>query len=946
MNIPCAFLFILGFSAAAMAGSASAPDALDACNVIFTTPSADASGAMPLGNGSLGASAWIEPSGDLVFYLNHTDTFSEASRLLKIGKVRVKFSPSPLPAGAIFHQELKLRQGRLDCQMGKSILSIFVENDRPVVRVFGRFATPTRVQVIDEGWRRAPLALNEASAAAVPGARLDKSEMSASWSLEGAPASWPPVVESADIPLTSAQAPAATGWYHHNASSPVAASLKHQSLEGLPGAFDPILHRTFGAWLHGRGLIRDPAGSLVSDKPFTELDLIVACPVLINPDPAVWIEEARKIASASASARSAAERNSAAWASFWTRSWVFVSGDRATPVPDNKHPVRVGVDSGGQNRFSGSFGRVSLSACVLKPEELARMATLDSRAPLPADAARRLDLNTPAPGTVAENLKELDLSAGITLAAWIRPEEMTPGRIIDRMSAGQNDGFLFDTHPGDSLRFIVGQREVRADGILTRGAWHHVAATYDPSTANLAVYLDGRRVAGADPATPGPSLSKAYQLHRYTTACQTRGEFAPKFNGGIFTIEPRFQDAKLTQSADWRRWGDSYWFQNTRLIYHPMLMAGDADLMESLWRLYSRPRRLAEARSAAWHNTAGSWIPETMTLFGAYANKDYGWNREGKAPGEVDSHWWRYAWNQTPELIDLLLKRYEWTLDAGFARTELLPQAESLLRYFDTRFRRDDRGILVIDPTQSAETYWHDVVNDLPNIAGLRSILPRLRALPAALTTAEQRALFDRLWLACPEIPVGDRNTKDGVRRVLLPAEKFEDKTNNCENPEQYAIWPFANFAVGKPDLLLAHTSYHVRKFSLPSGWGYDGNSAAMLGMTEEAVRIMKIRTANSHPAYRFPATWGPNFDWLPDGCHGGNLLTTTQLMLMQCEGDTIRILPAWPPEWDVDFKLHAPANTVVSGTVKSGRLLHLDVSPASRRKDVIVQSPFTLPAP
>jgi hypothetical protein len=217
--------------------------------------------------------------------------------------------------------------------------------------------------------------------------------------------------------------------------------------------------------------------------------------------------------------------------------------------------------------------------------------------------------------------------------------------------------------------------------------------------------------------------------------------------------------------------------------------------------------------------------------------------------------------------------------------------------------------------------------------------------LPASLTTADQRALFERLWKACPEIPAGDRDTKDGIRRVLLPAEKFEDKTSNCENPEQYAMWPFANYAVGKPDLLLAHTSYHVRKFSLPTGWGYDGNSAAMLGMTEEAVRIMKIRTANSHPAYRFPATWGPNFDWLPDNCHGGNLLTTTQLMLMQCEGNTIRLLPAWPPEWDVDFKLHAPANTVVSGTVKGGRLQRLDVSPSSRRKDVIVQSPFILPS-
>ena len=36
--------------------------------------------------------------------------------------------------------------------------------------------------------------------------------------------------------------------------------------------------------------------------------------------------------------------------------------------------------------------------------------------------------------------------------------------------------------------------------------------------------------------------------------------------------------------------------------------------------------------------------------------------------------------------------------------------------------------------------------------------------------------------------------------------------------------------------------------------------------------------------------------------------------------------------------------DTVVTGTVKGGRLIRLEVTPASRRKDVVIQSPFTLP--
>ena len=94
-----------------------------------------------------------------------------------------------------------------------------------------------------------------------------------------------------------------------------------------------------------------------------------------------------------------------------------------------------------------------------------------------------------------------------------------------------------------------------------------------------------------------------------------------------------------------------------------------------------------------------------------------------------------------------------------------------------------------------------------------------------------------------------------------------------------------------------------------------------LLGLTDEAARILTIKCANSHPAYRWPATWGPNFDWLPDQNHGGNLLETTQLMLLQPVGGKILLLPAWPKTWDVNFKLRAPRNTVVECIYRGGRI-------------------------
>jgi hypothetical protein len=49
-----------------------------------------------------------------------------------------------------------------------------------------------------------------------------------------------------------------------------------------------------------------------------------------------------------------------------------------------------------------------------------------------------------------------------------------------------------------------------------------------------------------------------------------------------------------------------------------------------------------------------------------------------------------------------------------------------------------------------------------------------------------------------------------------------------------------------------------------------------------------------------------------------------------------IRLLGAWPNEWDVDFKLYAPFQTVVKGVAKCGQLGNLTLIPSSRKADVV----------
>ena len=111
----------------------------------------------------------------------------------------------------------------------------------------------------------------------------------------------------------------------------------------------------------------------------------------------------------------------------------------------------------------------------------------------------------------------------------------------------------------------------------------------------------------------------------------------------------------------------------------------------------------------------------------------------------------------------------------------------------------------------------------------------------------------------------------------------------------------------------------------------------AYLGLANDAHQGLVSRARSHDRGERFPAFWGPNYDWTPDQDHGGVLMKAFQAMLMQTDGQKIFLLPAWPNNWDVEFKLHAPQRTTVIGTYRNGKMESLRVNPQSRRLDIVV---------
>ncbi|MBU4461006.1 MAG: hypothetical protein KJ579_10590 [Verrucomicrobia bacterium] len=920
-------VLILAAAVAVHAGS-RAPADLEAYNLAWTSPSTNAAGSMPVGNGEVGLNVWVEADGDLRMYISRTDAWSEACRLMKAGALRLHLDPNPFAKGLPFRQELRLREGRIDITAGPPesavTLRVWVDADAPVVRIAGESRAPVAATVRVESWRTERRVLTDGP---------NRKELESSWTLRDAPAGVE-VVESADV--FPDRPGAVLAWYHRNETSMRDFTLAFQGLASLTNRFpDPLLRRTFGGLVRAPGFERRDARTLATRAPVRAFEVAASAPCAQTATADEWLALAAATLDSAHGARRAQAATAAWWSGFWDRSWIFVEGDGAPGgLPTNSHALRIGSDSAGRSRFTGSIPRASLYACALPPAAIARLAASPAGTPPPVREGLAATMSNVTPGTVLA--PAASLPPAFTIEAWIRSGPEENGRIFDKVTPGGSDGFLFDAWPKLALRLIIGPEAASAAGLLRPGALQHVAFVVDPAAGNRAVYLDGRVVLGgirADDAPPPPSrVTQAYVLQRWMTACGGRGAFPIKFNGSIFTVEPGATDDS-PHTPDWRRWGDCFWWQNTRLPYGGMCARGETDLMEPLFRYHIDGIPLCAERARIYFGADGAYFPETLSAFYSYSNRDYGWNRAGKAANFVDSPWWANAWNQGPELLMLMLDRWEHTDDAEFARATLVPAARSILRYFETRFPASANGRRAIAPTQSVETYWHGVTNDLPALAGLHAVLPKLIALPDGLAPAADRERWRALLASLAPVPLRE----EGGRRFILPAESFDPKRSNCENPELYAIYPYRLFGVGKPDLAAAIETFARRGTKATAGWSYDAQCAAMTGQADEAARQVRIKARNGHWRHRFPAMWGPNYDWVPDQDHGANLMIALQTMVLQAERDRIDVLPAWPKGWNVKFKLHAPDRTVIEGEYRDGALKRLDVTPGSRRAAVTV---------
>ena len=498
-------------------------------------------------------------------------------------------------------------------------------------------------------------------------------------------------------------------------------------------------------------------------------------------------------------------------------------------------------------------------------------------------------------------------------------------------------------------------------------SWIHVKAPEDAAPAT-AEQLTARRQERDDLQLTGSSglsghirptisdepagqlVTRGYALQRFVLAASCRGAYPVKHDGSIFTVNNRKRDSLI--DADYRVHGANYWFLDAgTTMYGPMLCSGDYDLLMPLFKMYCAMVPMAKERTKLQYHHEGLYLPATVYAWGTYQENEYV----------------RWLWHGGLELTAKMLDYCEATGDEAFLRESVLPLADGVITFYDQHWKRDDKGKIRMDPACALECA-HEAVNPLPEIAGLRYVLPRLLALSEKITTPAQRAAWKKTLADVPEMPMAPlkdaaspaqlaiwklppserpevRMSSEADKKILIAAELIKTWQGD-EVPDLYAVFPYRLYAFDSKAADIGRRTFERWNPAKPrnsypwegrvGGWRLSPIQAAFVGNAGQAASMVTSNFAAHDPGSRFPAFWGPAQVGINDQSHGGVAMTALQAMLMQVVGKKIYLFPAWPKDWDVNFKLHALYNTTVEGELHAGKVVSLKVTPQSRAADVV----------
>jgi len=388
-------------------------------NVVWSSPSVDRSGQMPLGNGDIAAGVYAIEDGDLYMLLAKNDALTYNGDIFKTGRVKVSLSPNPFAKGKPFKQTLDLATGSILIEADGTTIRVWADAGKPVYHVQIDSPRDISVSATSDLWKR-----------------IDGCQ----WNTTKTPIDPP----TQDVRL---ERDGKIHWAYAGNAFEACEGLVHRYRNASPNCRFPLYgsegpdscpdfdHFGSGSTALQRMLVQE-AGA-----PSSPDGSVAASKILLLPAwPAKWDADFKlHVARQTTISGKVVDGKLLSWkiepAS--RKKDVVVYEPQAIPerppVPHGHHPVRLGVDSGGSSRYRGQIGRATMFRGMLEADMIKKLAAGDRGEKLTGENVVNCLLNPKVGDTLPT--KHDDFGGAVSFEAWIQPAKGDAGRIFDKLTA-------------------------------------------------------------------------------------------------------------------------------------------------------------------------------------------------------------------------------------------------------------------------------------------------------------------------------------------------------------------------------------------------------------------------------------------------------------------------------------------------------------------------------
>ena len=417
-------------------------------------------------------------------------------------------------------------------------------------------------------------------------------------------------------------------------------------------------------------------------------------------------------------------------------------------------------------------------------------------------------------------------------------------------------------------------------------------------------------------------VEQNYTYFLYLMGASSRGQYPPRFGGMIWYT-----------NGDMRRWGSQYWWANMSAYYRNLLPAGRLELMDPLFSMYSSMYDACALAARQQWGSQGIWIPETTFFNGpeklpddiAAEMRDLYLAR--KPAGEMSERfrWWSETenrhnsrWNfhadgkwehghyvvadkkhgifghtshimgDAARIASLYWDRYLDTLDPAWLRDRAYPMIKGAAEFYRNfpNFRKGDDGRYHIYHVNNGESNW-DTPDTPSEVANMHMIFPlAIRASEILGMDADLRSQWQE------------------IVRDLVPVPK----SNRGMGPGGFGGFIFGSGTEGAIAPLGEDRELKARFLNFNRTSGFIDNPG--IGGAQIFRNRLRLREGPG-------AIDAEHIGGLTSGIHS-SLLTNTAAT---GEDPVLQVFPAWPKDWNTEYRLLAPGAFLVTSSMREGRV-------------------------